>query len=129
MRRPVGVVILAVSTAIGGILALFYGAIMFLLSSATADVPIPGFSMLTGYMAAIAFVIGCVALVLAVGLLALKRWAWLLAIALGVAMLVLSVLALKDDTLNVSLVRILVTGLILLYLWQPRVRRAFGRSV
>jgi hypothetical protein len=129
MRRPLGVIILAVSAVVGGILALFYGAIMFLLSSATADVPIPGFSMLTGYMAAIAAVIGCVALVLAVGLLALKRWAWLLAIALGVAMLILSVLALKADTLNVSLARILVTGLILLYLWQPHVRRAFGQSV
>jgi len=69
-------------------------------------------------------------LIVAYGLLALKRWAWLLAL-LGVGISVVSgVLGLFSGgfvAVCCGIIGLIIPAAILYYLLQPDVRRAFGR--
>jgi len=126
MRRPLGVILVAALTAASGSLALLYAALLFLISSATKEVPLPGLSMLASYMAATALVIGVLAFILTIGLWSLKRWAWPLTVGLAATLLALALLSLDGAATSSSVAIIVTSGLILLYFCLPHVRRAFG---
>jgi hypothetical protein len=127
MRRPTGVAILAGFLGLASVLLFFYAGVMYLVSSASAELPIPGFSMLTSYIAAGALATGALALATALGLWGLKRWGWLLAVVLGLTCIALTVLGLGRHSVTTSTVAaIALAGLVILYLCLPHVRRAFG---
>jgi uncharacterized membrane protein (DUF2068 family) len=126
MRRPLGVILVAALTAASGSLALLYAALLFLISSATKEVALPGLSMVASYMAATALVIGVLAFILTIGLWSLKRWAWPLTVGLAATLLALALLSLDRAASSSSVAIIATSGLVLLYFCLPHVRRAFG---
>jgi uncharacterized membrane protein (DUF2068 family) len=127
MKRPLGVILLAVLAALLGLYAA--GAAWLSLAVASANIPLisqvaAGFGWAFLALAVLAFV-------LAFGLLALKRWAWWLAIgSVGLFILEVVVSAIRD-THNIgpnAIVALLVGALIIVYLCLPHVRRAFGQK-
>jgi len=143
MERPAGVTIIAVLGIIGGAvlaligLALCAGGALF---SGMAQRPM---GMMIGAGSAVVGVIllGVAALyiVTAIGLLKLQAWARILAVVLTVAGLFLSVLGLFDafrfphvlfffGVLVRHLVVIAIDVWILIYLFQPNVKRVFGAA-
>ena len=130
MQRPMGVTILAVLAAIGGVLAILAGLVLVGLSSsvAAADMALP----LSGAVA----ILGIVSIVLGIGELAfaygawgLKPWAWMLGIVLEAVGIVVNLLEFRSATATSTIISVVIAGAIIYYLYQPHVRRAFGQSV
>jgi hypothetical protein len=128
MQRPMGITVLAVLAAIGGVLGIIAGLVLVGLSSATADLALP-VSGLIGILGAATIVISVLELVLAYGLWGLKPWAWMLGIVLEIAGIVIDILEFRSATASGTVVSIVIAGAILYYLYQPHVRRAFGQNV
>jgi hypothetical protein len=59
----------------------------------------------------------------------LKPWAWMLGIVLEVAGIVVDILEFRSATASSTIVGIVIAGIIIYYLYQPHVRRAFGQNV
>jgi uncharacterized membrane protein (DUF2068 family) len=128
MQRPMGVTILAVLAAIGGVLGIFAGMVLVGLSSAAADLALP-LSGLVAVLGLATLVISVLDLVLAWGLWTLKPWAWMLGIVLEVVGIVLNILEYRSATASSTIIGIVIAGIIIYYLYQPHVRRAFGQNV
>jgi hypothetical protein len=135
MKRPVGVTILAILAIIGGAFALLGSLLLFLAGAAIASGSVTTGS--TNLSAGTAFTVAVVALVLGaldivwgIGALRLRPWAWTLGIALGVLNVLSSILNIVlGRGLQVSdYVGIIIAILIIVYLFTPRVRQAFGRA-
>lgn len=128
MKRPLGVILLAVAAALLGLYAI--GVAWLLLAVASANVPFLS-QMAAGFGWAF-LALAVLAFVLAFGLLALKRWGWWLAIV-SVALFILEVVVSTiRDTHNLvpsTFVILLVSALIIVYLCLPHVRGAFGQNV
>ncbi|HEY7983805.1 MAG TPA: hypothetical protein VID73_06535 [Ktedonobacterales bacterium] len=137
MARPVGVTILAVLAIIGGILALCGGGALLLggtalsgaLASSGATSGLASSGMLAG-LGALTLVLGVLDIVLGVGMLMLKPWAWLLGVVLEVINLIEAgaMVALKVSNIGTQIIGIVVSLIILFYLFRPNVRAAFGRA-
>jgi hypothetical protein len=110
-----GVTILAVLTAIGGVLWLL-GSI-----AALAVVPIIGSFTLA---------VSILYLVLAYGLWTLQPWAWMLGVGLPIASIVLALLDLMQGTQNLvgAIISVAISAAIMYYLFTPPVKAAFGRT-
>jgi len=130
MQRPMGVTILAVLAAIGGVLGILAGLVLVGLSSSVAatDMALP----LSGAVA----ILGIVSIVLGIGELAfaygawgLKPWAWMLGIVLEAVGIVVNLLEFRSATATSTIISVVIAGAIIYYLYQPHVRRAFGQSV
>jgi uncharacterized membrane protein (DUF2068 family) len=128
MQRPLGITILAVLAAIGGVLGIIAGFVFVGLSSATAGLALP-VSGLIGILGAATIVISVLELALAYGLWGLQPWAWTLGIVLEIARIVIDVLEFRSATASSTIVSIVIAAVILYYLYQPHVRRAFGQNV
>ena len=134
MKRPMGVTIIAVLAIIGAVLGMLT-ALPFL--GVTGIGILSGLSGQSGLVAlgtSIGLVIGLVwlatavvQLVLGVGMLQLKSWAWTLGVVLYGAMLALYVISLLTVGLSASVVvGVLVALVIVGYLYSHDVREAFG---
>jgi uncharacterized membrane protein (DUF2068 family) len=131
-----GGTILSVLAIIGGILSLCGGiGLAFGGSALTGALAAAGQSsaVSAGALAVsgvIAIVVGVLYLVLGVGLFQLKGWAWMLGMALSIVSLVIAVfeIALKYSTVSSQLIGMVFSVIILVYLFTPGVRAAFGRS-
>ncbi len=135
-RRPTGVTLLAIAFIILGLLSLFWSLLVFGFGAATGVVgtlfgddvmaTVGGAQTINGIVGVIAAVID---LVVAYGLLALKRWGWVLALV-GVGITVVSgVLGLFSGgfvAVCCGVIGLLIPAGILYYLLQPEVRQAFG---
>jgi hypothetical protein len=121
-ERPLGVTILAILAAIGGVLGLL-GSLAFLgiLGSGGALFMVAGLALL---------VISVLYLAFAYGAWTLQPWGWALGVGLAVASIVLTLLQLTQNmtTIGSALISIVISGVILYYLFQPDVKAAFGRS-
>ena len=120
-----------------GLLSLFWSLLVFGFGAATGVVgtlfgdgvlaTVGGAQTIQGIIGIIAAVID---LVVAYGLLALKRWAWLLAL-IGVGVNVVSgVLGLFSGgfvAICCGVIGLVIPAGIVFYLLQPEVRQAFGR--
>ncbi len=117
-----GVTILAVLAAIGGVLALLGTVCSF-----AAIFILPFFGIL---MSLVLLVSGVLSLVFAYGAWYLKPWAWMLGlVAEGLAVLSNLVnLILGYSNFGSFLVSLVVAGVIIYYLMTPEVKRAFGRA-
>ncbi|MEG3440256.1 hypothetical protein V0288_24225 [Pannus brasiliensis CCIBt3594] len=135
-QRPTGVTILAVIQFLGGILSLFlgvsglfFGGLMVAAGSgqpaneATTMAPI-----LIGASIG-ALINGMIGLIAGFGLFTLKGWGWILAIVFA-ALSILNNLVSLSQGRNVAgaIVGIVISGLILYYLNQHNVKRAFGKA-
>ena len=127
MQRPLGVTILAVLAAIGGVLGILAGLVLVGLSSAAADLALP-LSGLVSVLGLATLVLSILDLVLAYGLWGLKPWAWMLGIVLEIVGIILNILEFRSATASSTVISIVIAGLIIYYLNQPHVRRAFGQN-
>lgn len=136
-RRPTGVTLLGIVFIILGLLSLFWSLLVFGFGAATGVVgtlfgddvmaTVGGAQTINGVIGVIGAIID---LVVAYGLLALKRWAWVLALV-GVGVSVVSgVLGLFSGgfvAVCCGVIGLIIPAAILYYLLQPEVRQAFGR--
>ncbi|MGD0861332.1 MAG: hypothetical protein ABSA21_01040 [Candidatus Limnocylindrales bacterium] len=128
MQRPLGVTILAVLAAIGGVLGFLGGLALFAISSAVSFA-IPGISGLTSIIAIVIIVQSVILIAFAYGAWGLKPWAWTLGIIGAVLGIVTSLAQLGGVNAASILVDVVIYAIILWYLWQPSIRRAFGQHV
>lgn len=138
MQRPIGVTILAILAALGGILALcgslaliglggVLGGILGSQVSAGAGFLV---GMLGVIFGVITLVIALLELALAYGAWNLRPWAWLLGIATESVAGLFSLIRLLDGrgSTGVEVINIAIAALIVYYLLTPEVRKAFGRT-
>ena len=133
MKRPLGITILAILAIIVGALFALVGLLAFVGAGAIASGAATGTHLSAGVaftVAAVALVLGVLDIVWGIGALRLRPWAWTLGVALGV-------LNILNSGLNVvlgqgfsagSIVGDIIAVLIIVYLFTPRVRQAFGRA-
>jgi uncharacterized membrane protein (DUF2068 family) len=146
--RPTGVTIIAILNIIGGIIMLFVGLGMVALGALIPMLPpsafqqpqnmVPGAdvsaipaNLLGGGAAAVGGVmiaLGIVSFVVAYGLLKGRSWAWTLTIVLSIISIVLNALSLAAGNVA-AIVSIIISGIILYYMYRPHVKAYFGKTV
>ncbi len=133
-QRPLGVTILGILAIIGGILGIFgsfavifVGAVVSTGSVATNNnVASGGFITLLGIIL-LATSVGDI--VVGIGFLGLKPWAWTLGIALmAIGILIDILFVTQGQSVGSEVVSILISAAILYYLFTPNVKAAFGRA-
>lgn len=119
--RPLGVTIIAVLAAIGGVLGLVASlAVLGVLAGV-------GFAGLGLIFFLLGFVVSAVSLVFAYGAWTLKPWAWTLGIVLEGLAIINGLYGLSDGRSG-AIVSIAIAAVILWYLFRPEVKAAFGRA-
>lgn len=128
MSRPMGVTVLAVLALIAAVPALVGG--LALVGVATFGEAVPVSDSFMYAVGAGTLLYAGLSLVLAYGFWTTRSWAWLAGIALQVLGIVTAVsqFASGERYLASMLVGLVLPAVILLYLFQPRVRAAFGRG-
>lgn len=124
MSRPTGVTIIAALYIISALILIIEGlALAFLVTG------ILGLGGGLGLAAGLpVIIIGIIDLIIAWGLLSLKRWARIVAIIFAILSLISGLMGLFSPsliTLVMSLVTVIVNILILWYLFKPEVKSAF----
>ncbi len=138
MQRPTGVTILAVSAAIGGILALCGSLALTGLGGVVGGVlgerVGPGAGLFVGMLGvifgAIALVIALLELAFAYGAWNLKPWAWLLGIVVEIIAGLFALIRLINGrgSAGGEVVSILIAAIVVYYLTRPEVKKAFGQT-
>lgn len=132
MNRPTGITILAILALLGGLVSLI-GALTLLLGGALAagtsgvvGVALGALAIFTGLTMLVSALLS---LAFAYGAWNLKPWGWLLGVVTQGFSLFSSLLALINGSdFGSQLFGILVAGGILVYLFRPDIKAAFGRS-
>lgn len=121
-ERPLGVTILAILAAIGGVLGLLGSLALLGFFSAAG-----GLVLILGL---VTLVLSVLYLVFAYGAWTLQPWAWTLGVGLTVASIIFTVIGLTQGTQELvsALISLVISGVILYYLYQPDVKAAFGRA-
>jgi len=134
MKRPTGVTIIAILAIIGGILGVLAGLAGLaggaLLAGGAAGTTAASASGTVAIFSAILLVFGVLDIVLGIGLLRLRPWAWTLGVALQVASIVLAVIeiATGNATIGGQALSLAINVIILVYLFRGNVRQAFARA-
>jgi uncharacterized membrane protein (DUF2068 family) len=127
-RRPLGVTVITILAAIDGLLFILGGVFLLIGSSAVGmmfdSAALGGLAAVIG---AITLVIGILLLVFAWGAWGLQPWAWTLGVVLEAIVIVLGLFNLFNGS-GGAVLSIAIAALITWYLFQPDVRRAFGRA-
>jgi len=110
IHRPLGVTIIAILTAIGGIVFLASGAVFLLIG-----------------IGIIFLVIGIAFLVVAYGLWRGKRWAWTVTLILSVIGIILAIASIAIGNVG-AIVSIIIHGVVIYYLYRPNVKEFFGKQ-
>jgi hypothetical protein len=143
MGRPIGVTIIGVLMAIGGVIMIGVGIIA---SVGTLVLPfvamepgqeLGGFStaMFGGIAAvtgAIMLALGIAALVIAYGLFKGRPWAWTAAVILSAIGIALSILQIAAGVFTgdfSGIISLIINGVIIYYLYRPHVKAYFGKAV
>ena len=121
-ERPLGITILAILAAVGGVLGLLGSVALLGLFSAAG-----GLFMILGL---ISLVLSVLYLVFAFGAWTLKPWGWTLGVGLAAASVVITLIGLTQGTQELvgAIISFAISGVILYYLFQPDVKAAFGRA-
>ncbi|GCE07067.1 DUF2127 domain-containing protein [Dictyobacter aurantiacus] len=111
-QRPVGVTIIAILQAIGGVLEILGGIFLLNVSTVAAIIPI---------------VLGIIALVLAWGLWTLKPWAFWVTVVLEAINLISGIISLVTGNVSAAaVIQTIIALAVLIYLFADRnVRAAF----
>ena len=128
--RPVGITVIAVLAALGGIFMVFGGLAIIGLGAAGSAAGVatmrPGIGLLGALGSAGGVLVlawGLAQLYVAYGAWNLKPWAWTWLLALSVIGLVVAVLSLRHSVLS-----LVINAVVLYYLNTPAVKQAFGRA-
>ncbi len=130
MARPTGITILAVLSAIGGVLSILGGIALVGLggfgAASTGEAALFGMGAIFGILLLAS---GVASLAFAYGAWTLQPWAWTLGVALQIISLVLSVLTIvSGGDISGQIISIAIAAIILYYLWQPSIKAVFGRA-
>ena len=107
---PLGVTIVAILTAIGGIVFLASGVVLLIIG-----------------IGIIFLALGIAFLVVAYGLWRGKRWAWTITLILSVIGIILAIASLAVGNMG-AIVSIIIHGIVIYYLYRPNVKSFFGKS-
>jgi uncharacterized membrane protein len=149
--RPTGVTIIAILNIIGGIIMLFFGLAFVALGAIIPLVPESEFQQLQqnltaddvgvpqvapsliswGFLAVggVLIAIGIISFVVAYGLLKGKSWAWTLTLVLSIISIVVAVISIATTGNMFNIINIIISGIILYYLYRPHVKAYFGKGV
>lgn len=118
-ERPTGVTIIALLIIIGGALGVIGGLVGLLGSDSSGA--------LVGASIG-ALIVAAAQLIVGIGLWTLQKWAWTLAvIVLGLRVVVDLVLIFTGGLAAAAIVNLVITAILLWYLFRPNVQQAFGR--
>ncbi len=136
-KRPTGVTVLAILEILGGLAGLVGGAALIgvaaLVSSsdfATLYPQLAGIgsvSTLLYALGALALIFGILGLVLGIGFLGGKGWAWTLGIVVGILNIVVSI-AETAIGFSSNIIGIIFPIIIIYYLMRPHVKAFFGKG-
>jgi len=121
-KAPIGVKLIAVFAIFEGLLMIAAGAFIDLFNWMS------GFSVLGALGAIVFLLLGGLSLGYGLGLLYLENWAWWWGMIVTIIDLIGKIPTLADLKWP-SLVVLLLDIVILLYLWQPKIRRLFRVSL
>ena len=128
--RPMGITILAVLSAIGGVLSILGGIALIGLGGVAGASS--GQAALFGLGAIFGLILlasGIASLAFAYGAWTLQPWAWTLGVALQIISIVLAVLAvIGGSDISSQIIGVAISAIILYYLMQPSIKAAFGRA-
>jgi hypothetical protein len=136
MKRPTGITIIAIVYVLLAVLSLLWSGLVFGvggLSSLVGGVfgaeSVAAFGASTGWAGFLGIITAVVQFAVAVGLLAMKKWAWILAL-IGVGLTVVEgVVGLFAGGLFGFMcggLGLIIPVVILIYLLRPAIRSAFG---
>src|SRR5690348_10910892 len=135
-KRPTGVTVLAILDILGGLAGLGAGALLIgiaaLASSSLAN-QYPGISAISGIasilyaLGALALVIGLLSIIVAIGFLGGKGWAWTLGIVVGVINIIGSLVETAIGFYS-NIIGIIFPIIIIYYLMRPHVKAFFGKG-
>jgi hypothetical protein len=148
--RPTGVTIIAVLNIIGGVIMLLIGIGLAVAGAIIPFVPQSEFqqqqqnltagdidlsqippSLVGGGLLAIGGIliaIGILSFVVSYGLLKGRTWAWTLTVVLSIISIVLNAISIAAGNIA-SLVSVIISGIILYYLFRPHVKAYFGKKL
>jgi|ADurb_Cas_03_Slu_FD_contig_31_2442965_length_1051_multi_12_in_0_out_0_2 hypothetical protein len=119
--RPLGVTILAILSALGGIMAILGGMAIMGVSALASEI-----GALGAAIGGITLIMGLIQLVIAWGLWTGKGWAWLLGLIFGVLGILMALASMVGGNFS-SLVSLAINAIIVYYLYTPPVKAFFGR--
>jgi hypothetical protein len=125
-----GITILAVLSAIGGVLTILGGIALIGLGgvagASSGSAALFGMGAIFGLLLLVS---GIASLAFAYGAWTLQPWAWTLGVALQIISLALSVLTIVGGgDISGQIISIAIAAIILYYLMQPTIKAAFGRA-
>jgi len=143
-KRPIGVTIIAILTIIGGI-ALLIGGLGFISfagilsvvsseESSTEAANIAALGILPMILGVFMVIIGIIYLIVSYGLLKGKGWAWTITIIVTIIGIVIQIISAVSTGLLTSslasglathIIGIIISGIIIFYLYRPHVRAYF----
>lgn len=155
--RPIGVTIIAILNIIGGVLMLFFGIGLITLGAVLPTLPPSVFnqSQLQGNLTAgqasippgpppmvlqsllvfgvaigaVLVAIAIVSFIVAYGLLKGRGWAWTVSVILSIISIVSNAVSIATTYNFGGIVGIIISGIILYYLYRPHVKAYFGKGV
>jgi hypothetical protein len=135
-RKPIGVIVIAVFYILLAILSLLWSMLVFGVGGLTSlfaglfgAETVAAFGVSSGWTGFLGIIVAVVQLVVAFGLLATKRWAWILAlvgVALTVAQGMAGLFTGGPFGLMCGMLGLIVPVIILVYLLLPKTRDVFG---
>jgi hypothetical protein len=127
--RPTGITILAALAAIGGVLDLLGGLLLFGLGGVVATAAGAGIGALAVVSGLALIVVGVLYLGLSYGFWMLKPWAWIVGAALAIVSIVVSVVGfIGGGSITSLIISIIIPAIILYYLTRPEIQAIFGRK-
>jgi uncharacterized membrane protein (DUF2068 family) len=109
-HRPLGVTIIAILTAIGGIVFLASGAVLLIVG-----------------ICIILLALGIAYFVMAYGLWIGKRWAWTITLILSVIGIIVAIASIVAGNVG-AIISIIIHGVVIYYLYRPNVKAYFGKQ-
>jgi hypothetical protein len=135
-KRPTGVTVIAVAYIILAVLSLLWSGLVFgvgglgsLFGGLFGAESLAAFGVSSAWTGFLGIIIAIVQLVVAFGLLAMKKWAWVLAlvgVALTVAQGMIGLFTGGPFGLMCGSLGLIIPVFILVYLLLPKTRSAFG---
>lgn len=108
-HRPLGVTLIAILTAIGGIIFLASGLVLLLVG-----------------IGIILLALGIAYLVMAYGLWKGRGWAWTITLILSAIGIIVAIVSVAAGNVS-AIISIIIQGIVIYYLYRPNVKAFFGK--
>ena len=109
-HRPLGVTIVAILTAIGGLIFLGSGLVLLIVG-----------------IGVILLALGIAYLVMAYGLWKGRGWAWTITLILSVIGIIVAIASIVAGNVG-AIISIIIHGVVIYYLYRPNVKAFFGAA-